>query len=425
MATAKGGITITGTIDGTSVLGEIAVVNGPLTQYYDGATVTPDWAAMWGGGTGTQKDQVPILYPKLHDASTGADLTGTVSISSVTYDSTANGVDDGTAITWGNDGVATAPSFVAGKLLKTTMTYGTGTIECVKIIGNLADGSLNPDDDRIAFSGTCVSNGGAVSFVNIGRSIEIREQESTNILDIYLETPSTGQTYISRNETTGKTVPTIRKAILTKNAATLASTEYPNRVFKWFDITDENETELTGSTAGISISTDDFTNDTISIDDDAVQSMMLLCCRCYENSSSSTPIASEVIPIFDLSDELQVRWAVYQGVNVHTGTPTMYIGDEDNSQQLQIRSGGAYTFCPIIYNRSTGTAATDSSYTGATWAFGYDDNDGNPIASLTNQPHTSGWYGQTVVYDDVVLTNGATHAKYVRPVHLSATATIA
>ena len=62
MAKATGGITISGTIDGTSVIGEIAVINGPLLQYFDGATVKPDWNAKWANGAGAS--QVPILYPK-------------------------------------------------------------------------------------------------------------------------------------------------------------------------------------------------------------------------------------------------------------------------------------------------------------------------------------------------------------------------
>lgn len=397
---ATGGITITGTIDGTSVMGEVAVINGPLLQYYDGASVKPDWAAKWADGAGA--NLVPICYPKMHDSASGADLTGTVSLTEVRYNDTL--------ITWGNDGKATAPSIIAGKLLKTTYTYGDKTIEVVKFIGNPASEATNPDDDRIAFYGTCVSGGGQVTFQNVGKAVEIRRLESTERYDIYLTVPENYESYISR-QASGATKATRRLASLMKNGEAVSVGSMSGYEFRWADITDKSEKALSNGN-GITISTTSVTNDTITIDAASVDSMMLLRCRCYDGSGAgANVVATAVVPVFDLSDELQVRWMVS---NYPSGTTeTEYMGDEDSSQVIAMRSGDSLKFRPVVFNRSTGAAA--SAFSGVDWNFSLDDSDGQEVTPTTAP---TAKYA-ILTYGDVTKTEGG--VLIARPLHLSAT----
>lgn len=397
---ATGGITITGTIDGTSIMGEVAVINGPLLQYYDGASVKPDWAAKWADGAGA--NLVPICYPKMHDSASGADLTGTVSLTEVRYNDTP--------ITWGNDGKATAPSIIAGKLLKTTYTYGDKTIEVVKFIGNPASEATNPDDDRIAFYGTCVSGGGQVTFQNVGKAVEIRRLESTERYDIYLTVPENYESYISR-QASGATKATRRLASLMKNGEAVSVGSMSGYEFRWADITDKSEKALSNGN-GITISTTSVANDTITIDAAAVDSMMLLRCRCYDGSgASANVVATAVVPVFDLSDELQVRWMVS---NYPSGTTeTEYMGDEDSSQVIAMHSGDSLKFCPVVFNRSTGAAA--SAFSGVNWKFRPVDSDGREVTP-TIAPTAK--YA-ILTYGDVTKTEGG--VLMARPIHLSAT----
>ena len=412
MANATGGITITGTIDGTSVLGEVAVVNGPLLQYYDDAKFSPNWATIYNNGAGVAS--VPTLYPKMYDSSSGADLTGTVSLTNITYNNDSVTFNSTT-------GIASAPSIVAGKLLKTTMPYGTATIECVKIIGNPANAATNPDDDRIAFYGTCTSGGGQIRFNNIGKDIQIRHLEDTDVNDIYLTVPTGYESYISRNATTGETVATRRLATLVKNGEPVTVSTLTGYEFRWADITDKNDKPLSNSTSiTISTSSGGVTNDTITIDAGAVNSMMLLRCRMFDGSGASANlVATSVVPVFDLSDELQVRWMVRDSTN-STATEVEYIGDEDSSQQIVMRSGSSLRFRPVIFNRQTGGQAT--AFSNIRWEFGFDDNNGDELNDIINSPveKTDPLPHYAIIdYNDVVKTVGGVKTR--RPVHLSAT----
>lgn len=404
MGNINGGITISGVIDGSSVLGEIAVINGPLLQYYDGASVKPDWAAKYA----TNPSSVPTLFPKMHDSATGEDLTGSVSLTRVTYNDTD--------ITWGANGIATAPAIVANKLKKESYSYGGRNIECVKFIGNPANESTNPDDDRIAFYGTCVSSGGAITFSNVGTNIEIRRLESTDVLDVYISVPSGYDSYIKRNGTTGQTVPTRRLATLVKNGEPVSAADMTGYVFEWADITNKTVNVLSNSNPGITIGNTlgSFT-DTITIDEAAVDSMMTLRCRVYEDNTKAKTIATGITTVFDFSDELQVRWMV--GNHQTGGLPaTEYIGDEDSSQQIIMRKGDKLRFSPMVFVRKSGEAA--SAFSSATWTFRFDDNNGDEIdpSTLDTQPTTT--YA-VLAYTDVVKQQSGTLVK--RPVHISCT----
>jgi hypothetical protein len=405
MGSINGGITISGVIDGSSVLGEIAVINGPLLQYYDGASVKPDWAAKYA----TNPSSVPTLYPKMHDSATGEDLTGSVSLTRVTYNDTD--------ITWGANGIATAPAIVANKLKKESYSYGGRNIECVKFIGNPANESTNPDDDRIAFYGTCVSSGGAITFSNVGTNIEIRRLESTDVFDLYISVPSAYDSYIKRNGETGQTIPTRRLATLVKNGEPVNAADMAGYVFEWADITNKTVNVLTNSSPGITISNTlgSFT-DTITIDEAAVDSMMTLRCRVYEDNTKAKTVATGVTTVFDFSDELQVRWMV-GNYPWSSGDPeTEYVGDEDSSQQVVLRKNDKLRFRPVVFVRESGQAA--SAFSGATWTFSFDDNNGDEINPNTlDTPPTSTY--AVLAYGDVVKQQSGALVK--RPVHISCT----
>lgn len=405
MANVNGGITVSGVIDGSSVLGEVCVLNGPLLQYYDGAGVKPDWAAKYS----TNPSQVPTLFPKLHDSATGEDLTGTVSLTKVTYNDTD--------ITWGNDGKATAPAIIANKLKKESYSYGGSTIECVKFIGNPASESTNPDDDRIAFYGTVVSSGGQITFSNIGTNVEIRRLESTDVFDVYISVPAAYDSYIKRNGTTGNTIATRRLATLVKNGEPVSAADMSGYVFEWADITNKTVDVLSNSDPGITIGTtvSPFT-DTITIDEAAVNSMMTLRCRVYEDNTKAKTVATGVTTVFDFSDELQIRWFVASFPYTSGDPETEYIGDEDGSQQVVLRKNDKLRFRPVVFVRESGEQA--SAFASADFTFSFDDNAGDEIDPTTlDTPPTTKY--AVLAYSDVVKQQSGTLVK--RPVHISCT----
>lgn len=60
MNRVNAGLVLSGVIDGTTVVYDIAVVDASgnpvsLTQYYDEAKCTPDWANIWQHGTAEEK----------------------------------------------------------------------------------------------------------------------------------------------------------------------------------------------------------------------------------------------------------------------------------------------------------------------------------------------------------------------------------
>ncbi len=403
MGNINGGITVSGVIDGSSVIGEVAIENGPLLQYYDGANVSPNWATIYS----TSPSLVPIAYPKMYDSATGEDLTGTVLLSRVTYNDTD--------VTFGSNGVATAPAIVANKLKKENYTYGGKTIEVVKFIGNPADATSNPDDDRIAFYGTCVSAGGAITFANVGKNIEIRRVESTDVYDVYISVPSTYNSFIKRNAATGGTLPTRRLATLVKNGEPVSQSVMANYVFEWADITNKTVRTLSND-SGITIGTTTHASDTITIDEAAVNSMMTLRCRIYEDSTKAKTIATGVTTVFDFSDELQVRWFVAPYPYSSGDPETEYIGDEDSSQQVVMRKGNKLRFRPVVFVRESGQQA--SAFADADFTFSFDDNAGDEINANTLDTAPTAKYA-VLAYSDVVKQQSGTIVK--RPVHISCT----
>lgn len=401
MIRVSGGINISGTIDGTTAITEVCALNRPLLQYYDGATFSPNFATIYNNGSGA--NDVPTVIVKAFDSASGADVSSTVSLTTVYYNDTA--------ITWGNNGIATAPDIVAGKLLKTTTSHGEHTVPCVKFIGNVADSNTNPDDDFISFDGTCVVGGGQISFKKAGRPVMIREIESTTAgFDLILQVPNNMSGSIYR-AASGAPVSTKRVATLFKNGNPLNAASMAGFTFEWADITYDTVINLTGSSTGVTLSQTLMANDTITLAESAVDSLMQL--RCIVKDAQQNTVAVGMCGVPDLCDELQCGWMVsdYPGNNTEV--------EFGNLDRVDIRDGGAKKLRPFV--KTGGVAAT--AYSNQNWTFGMDDNTGAAVAN--NTLVTSGAIDNKyiiIAYGDVVKTNNGVKTK--RPLVLSATANI-
>jgi hypothetical protein len=124
-------------------------------------------------------------------------------------------------------------------------------------------------------------------------------------------------------------------------------------------------------------------------------------------------VATAVVPVFDLSDELQVRWMVSNYPWAQSNAETEYVGDEDSSQVIAMRSGDKLVFRPVVFNRSTGAAA--SAFSGVEWNFSLDDSNGQEVTPTTAP---TAKYA-ILTYGDVTKTEGG--VLMARPIHLSAT----
>ncbi len=401
MGRVSGGINISGVIDGATAITEVCALNRPLLQYFDKARFSPDFASLWNNGNGA--NDVPTVIVKAFDSATGADVSDTVSLTTVYYNDAA--------ITWGNGGIATAPDIVAGKLLKTTVSYGGKNIPCVKFIGNVADSNTNPDDDFIYFDGTCVVGGGQISFKKAGRPVMIREIESTTAgFDLILTVPNNMSGSIYR-AASGAPVSTKRVATLFKNGNPLDAAAMAGFTFEWADITYDNVINLTGSSTGITISQTLIANDTITLAESAVDSLMQL--RCIVKDAQQNVVAVGMCGVPDLCDELQCGWMVsdYPGNNTEV--------EFSNMDRVDIRDGGAKKFRPFV--KTGGVPA--QAFANQDWTFGLDNNNGDAVA--TTSLVTSGAVGNRyiiIAYGDVVQTNNGIKTK--RPLVLSATSNI-
>ena len=398
MKRVSGGLNITGTIDGTTLITEVVVERKPLLQYFDRTTYRPDFAAIYAGAGG--ESLVPRIHVRAYDSATGADVTGTQSLTAYKY--------NGTSITFNpTTGVATAPAIVRDKLKLSTMTYSGQTIECILVIGNLA-AQNNTDDDFISFDGTCVVGGSQVSFANARKEILIREiQSTTSGNDLILRVPENESSYIYR-AASGSPVATRRIATVYKNGIPLESADLAGVTFEWADITYDDVIALTGSSTGVTLSQTLVSGDTIQLAEAAVDGLMQL--RCIAKDSSGNTIAVGICGVPDLSDELQCGWRMAN--NTNGATPV----ELANLDTVQIRDGEAKVFTPYV--RIGGEEA--SAYSNSNWTFGLDDNNGDAVqasslltASAVNNKRA------IIAYGDVVkVVNGV---KTKRPLMLSAT----
>ena len=424
--TVQAGIVIDGVIDGTTVGYQVIVVYGankPLEQWFNEETgaCTPDWAAAWtalqGGGS---IDNLPRIYIRARDLSTGADLTKTVTITQVIY--------NGVAANWNAGGTAhnglirmadaSSPSY--------GYTYDNKVVPTVMIIDNPADSLTNPDNDRISFSGTVVTEGGQVDFKDVGKDIDIHPELSANAgYSLQLIVPEDKESYIY-----DKQISTKRIAVLYYDGNQVDPAAVPH-IFEFEDVTGVTDVPLDSEHYGTNIIYSKTLIDgkgvdgnTIEIKPDAVNSMMTMRCNCYsyENGTKGGRIASALSVIYDTSDEFQVKWEIADSSNFTSILETISNQNLSEGPRFSLRKSQTRYLRPKLVKGSGGdeVAATNG------WRFNADDP--NADAAVTDMDDTrinKGTTGQTycyIKYTDVVKTVNGTPTR--RPVVIHAQTTI-
>lgn len=408
MNQVNGGIVVSGTIDGTTVVYDVLAVQADgtpttITQYYDAAKVLPDWHDIYTKAVPADVATLPRIIIRAFDTTTGADVTDTVNITGVHYGFT---MDNDNLVTWDANGISEAP--IAGLLKRTTFSYNGSDIPCIMVIGNPADPSYNnPDDDRISFDGTVVSGGGQVSFRSIGKDVQIRPIMDANAgYSVEMHVPLTVPKYIMTNAS-NVILSTQRIARLYFNGAPVSATDMAGYTFKFFDITGPTEVELKNTDTDITIGQSLVGGDLITIGPEAVDCMLTLRCRVYDTTGNE--LASGTSVVYDLSDPYSLTWTVADNAAGLNGVE--YTGLEP---RVSLRSGQTKYFIPKIVTENGEIPQT------ITWTFNADNaNTGEAITGLPGVPSTSGQTSCSLNYTDVVLTDAGGN-KVHRPIKLHA-----
>ncbi len=409
MNRVNAGLVVTGTIDGTTVAYDIAVIdaNGnpvSLTQFFDETSCTPDWENIYLNGTAAEKATLPRIIIRAYDTSSGQDITSTLNITNVYYNNTLVGFTNG--ISNDNGGVP-------GLLKKDTYTYNGTSIPCIMFIGNPADALLNPDDDRISFDGSVVSSGGQINFSGIGKDIAIRPISSSNAgYSVELHVPLSYPKFIMTNNN-NQIQSTQRLARLYFNGVAVSADDMTGYTFKFYDITGPTEVELTGTDTDITIGQSAIAGDLITIGPNAVDCLLTLRCRVFD--ASGNEIASGTSAVYDLSDPYMVKWVIADNSNGTNGIELTGL-----EPRLNIRAGQTKYILPKLYTDKGDTFPAGSTAASVTWTFNADDaNTGVTISDLPGIPTEAGQTYCYLRYQDVVLTDGSGN-KVSRPVKIHA-----
>lgn len=408
MNQVNAGLVVTGIIDGTTIVYEVAVVEADgsptsLTQYYDESKCVPDWEDIYTNGTTAQKSTLPRIIIKAYDTSTGQDITNTVNITNVYYNGNLIGFTSNISNNTGG---------VPGLLKKDIFSYNGSNIPCIMMIGNPADSLLNPDDDRITFDGTVVSGGGQVSFSGIGKDVAIRPVQSANAgFSVELLVPTNIPKFIMTNNN-NEVVSTQRIARLYYNGIPVNVSNMTGYQFKFYDITGPSEV-LLASGNGISFSTTNVSGDTIAVGAAAVDCLMTIRCKILD--ANNNELASGTSAIYDLSDPYSVKWIVADSSSGTNGVE--YTGVEP---RVSMRSGQTKYFIPKLLTEKGDTFPQGSAAANVTWTFNADDaNTGASITGLSGVPSSSGQTYCSLAYSDVVQTD-ASGNKTLRPIKIHA-----
>ena len=410
MNSVNGGIVVGGTVDGTTVVYDVVVVQADgtpttLTQYYEeDGRVLPDWKDIWEHATTADKNTLPRIIIRAFDTSNGADITHTVNMTAVKYNDVL--------VTFDSNDVSNGTN-MPGVLKRSTFRYNNHDIPCIIMIGNPADSVLNPDDDRISFDGSCVSGGGQMQFQDIGKNIQIRPIVDANAgYSVELHVPLVdGQgnpipKYIMTNNN-NVILNTQRLARLYHNGAPVPAANMTGFQFKFYDITGPTEVQLTNADTDIAIGQSLVSGDLITIGPEAVDCMLTIRCRVLDDQNKE--LASGVSVVYDLSDPYSLVWDVAD--NASGLNAVRYTGLEP---RVNIRKNQTKYFIPSIVTEKGELSSN------ITWTFNADDaNTGNTITGLPGVPSTSGQTSAYLRFEDVVLTDGSGN-KVMRPVKLHA-----
>lgn len=406
MGRVNAGLVVGGIIDGTTIVYDIAVVEGDATptsllQFFDEAKCLPDWASIWTNRTSDAQsvNSLPRIFIRAYDTSTGQDVTHTVNITNVYY--------NGSLVGWDSNGISSSQGGVPGMLKKLgtdsayTITYNGHALQSVMMIGNPASALYNPDDDRISFDGTVVSGGGQIAFSGIGTNLSIREISDANAgYSVELLVPVTVAKFIM-TDSNNAVQPTQRLARLYYNGSPVSVASMTGIQFKFYDITGPTEVLLTNQSDGITIGQSAVSGDLITIGPSAVDSLMTLRCRVLD--ANNNELCSDTSAIYDLSDPYSVKWVVADDTS---GTnPIPYTGTEP---RLDLRSGQTKYIFPKLLTDKGDSFPAGSSAASVTWTFNADDAiTGDPISNIPGIPSSSGQTYCSISYSDVVITNAA------------------
>jgi len=293
----SGSISLTALLNGTTLNGHAAVINGPLVQRYNKTTSTyiPNFATM-------SDNAKPFVYAHINRTDTGAIMVPTA----VTF------AYNGVALSFDANGACTTTGYttIFKKIVK-SVTIGSNTYQMpsLVIIGNLYSSS-NTDNDIITINGTCEIAGKSLSFAEISQLVTIGETEG-NQYDLYMS--ASGDTYL--NDTNNSVVLTAHANL---NGAQI--TDLSGYSIKWYKITTGGDV-LLGSGQTVTIGVGD------------VDSQMNIRCDIL---TSNAVVASAYGTVYDASDPLEMQFAV-TGI---TGS--------------QIREGETAVITPHVVKRSSG-----------------------------------------------------------------------
>lgn len=413
MAGVNAGLVVSGLIDGTTIFYDIAVAMGnglptSLTQYFDEAKKSPDWANIWSKRTTDAAGLVnlPRIIIRAYDTSTGQDITHTVNITNVYYNGNLVGWDkfsDNENIS--NDGLLLKLS----KNSEYAISHKGNKVQGVMMVGNPADATFNPDNDRITFDGTVVSGGGQISFSGIGKEIAIREIQDANAgYSVEMLVPLDVPKFIMTNEN-NVIQSTSRIATLFYNGFPVSAGDMTGFQFKFYDITGPTEVELTNTDEDITISQTLVAGDTITVGPNAVDCLKTIRCKVLD--ASGNELCSGTTAVYDLSDPYSVKWLI---ADDSTGAnATELTGLEP---RLNLRNGQTKYLFPKLYTDKGDTFPAGSSAAGVTWEFNADDaTTGETITDLDGIPEGGGHTYCSLSYSDVILTNAGGN-KVQRPV---------
>ena len=416
MAGVNAGLVVAGLIDGTTIFYDIAAVKADgtpisLAQYFDETKCRPDWADIWSkrATDAASLASLPRIVIRAYDTSIGIDITHTVNITSVYY--------NGSLVSWDrfSDDESISTDGLLLKLNKESdyaISYKGNKIQGVMMVGNPADAQYNPDDDRISFDGTVVSQSGQISFSGLGKDIAIRQIQDTYAgYSVEMLVPLDVPKFIM-TDSNNAIISTKRIATLYYNGTPVTAANMTGFQFKFYDITGPTEVELTNAAEDITIGRSLVPGDMITIGPKAVDCLMTVRCKVLD--AEGNELCSGTTAVYDLSDPYSVKWVIADDT-VGTNS-TELTGIEP---RLNLRNGQTKYIFPKLCTEKGDTFPAGSSAAGVTWQFNADDATTGESVSLPGVPTAAGQTYCSIGYSDVVLATAGS-GKIQRPVALHA-----
>lgn len=301
----SGGITINLLQNGDN-LNTTLNATKPLYQTFKKGTTdfSPDWEAM------NDSDR-PIVFPRVYSVMDGITLTPT----------NVSWKYNNVAMTFDANGLATAPSLIAGKIRQ--VDYN-GT-KALKIIGNVAS-DTNNDSDTITFTGN-VTSGGQVVTVSADITLLV-EEASNNLYRLFLLT--------SDDVIDGDQTSISLQAVLYNNGAQVTTgIEY--------EFLDQGGTVLQAK----------GTSNTLTVTREMVDAELMIVCKAYVNNAV---VAQEQRQVWDATDPYTIVCDKGTNIRQRQNEDVTYSFSLMNARTGSIVSGVVFTI--KVYKNSDSTDIT-------------------------------------------------------------------